>query len=246
MGKFELDLGFLDEAVTEKTITRIPVRGNEERMIRIAFDLFRLDGGNRDDLWQVQADDDGNQFLVRTYDLPDDEDKIQVSASWEVLMDKKYANFTIAYDGIPLKRLASKDYNIKNKQDAEIFRGIVLNKLATDKDFVELIKSHLPQGHESCGECGFKDTAVIDESFKPPFPGGIVLVMEEDMPKGMPIEKENLEESPSEEYDDATNWWENLSNEEQESLFEKFKDVSITKEQAFKLIGLEMKLAQKK
>ena len=127
---------------------------------------------------------------------------------------------------------------------------VVLNKLATDKDFVDLIKSHLPQGQESCEECGSKDTAIMDESFKPPFPGGIVLVMEEDMPKGMPIEKEDSkedsEESPSEEYDDATNWWENLSDKEQESLFEKFKDVSITKEQAFKLIGLEMKLAQKK
>jgi mannose-6-phosphate isomerase-like protein (cupin superfamily) len=114
---------------------KIPMKGNESKIIRVAFDLFRVDGDEADDLWQLQADDDGNEFLVRTYSLPDDEKTIEAS-EWSVLADKKYANLTISFKGLPITRLASKDYGAKTLYDGKTLQGIVFHKLSSDGEFV--------------------------------------------------------------------------------------------------------------
>ncbi len=152
MGNFDLDLTNVQKVVY-KDRDKIPVRGNEHRMIRVAFDLFHLKGDEQEDLWQIQADDDG-EFLVRTYSLPDEE---QVAISdWNAKEDKKQANLTITYKGIPIQRLAASDYGAQSPEDVAVLRGVVLKKLAQDKGFaVDLFNTLSSEKKEILKEAGF-------------------------------------------------------------------------------------------
>jgi len=120
---------------------RIPLKGNEHRLVKVAFDMFRIDGDESDDLWQLQADDDGNEFLVRTYSL--DEDKVEAS-NWSVMADKKYANLTISFNNVPLIRLASKDFGAETPYDGKSLQGVVYKKLSSDGKFALKLLSELP------------------------------------------------------------------------------------------------------
>lgn len=242
MQKFDLNFSQLSDIIVEKPIERIPVRGNENRMVRVAFDLFRLDGNNREHLWQVQADDDGNEFLVRTYNLPEEEEEnFQKSSDWDVLLDKKGSNFTVAFKGVPIKRLVASDYNVNNKEDAILFREVVLKKIATDENFQNLLLGQPLNKNEQCPcDCHGGDFGLGEPGLLPQMDGVILFVDENKK------EDNEKEDSPSEDYTDANNWWENLSDKDKEELFDKFKDApSITKEQAFKIVNLELKLAKK-
>jgi hypothetical protein len=260
MAKFELDFDTLDQVVMPKPAERLPVKGNENRMVRVAFDLFRLDGSNREDLWVVQADDDGNEFLVRTYDLPEEEE-FSKNASWEAHLDKKCANLTLAFEGTPVKRFALAQFGVKSTEDASIFKSAVLNKVAMDGDFANLLLKDFPmrgRGGRPMDGSGPRCCRSGEPMDLPSmFPEGNAIVIIDSEPKSFgPDEiiepakeekKSSKEKSPSEDYDDPNDWWDNLSDDDKEELFKKFEDVpSITKEQALKLTKLEKKLATKK
>lgn len=244
MQKFDLDFSQLSDIVIEKPIEKLPVRGNENRMIRVAFDLFRLDGNNREDLWQVQADDDGNEFLVRTYNLPGEEDNIEKSSDWDVLLDKKGSNFTVAFKGVPIKKLVASEYNVNNKEEAILFREVILRKIAIDESFQNLLLGQpLNQKNEKC-PCDCQGGGLGEPGLLPQM-DGVILFVDENKKDGEVVENEK-EDSPSEDYTDADNWWENLSEKDKDELFDKFKDApSITKEQAFKIVNMELKLAKR-
>lgn len=268
MSKFELDFDLLEKEIIPKTIERIPVKGNEQKMIRVAFDLFRLDGSNREDLWVVQADDDGNEFLVRTYDLPEEEE-FSKNASWEAYCDKKGTNLTLSYDGVPVKRFALLDYGVTSKEEASVFKSVVLKKVASDGDFANFLLKDFPMrgvggrpmdgsGPRCCrglplenieeAPCEIGCSSDLDLSSVFPEGNAVIIIEEEDKPLALEEKtKSDKKDSPSEDYDDPEDWWDNLSDEDRDILFEKFKDApSITKEQAFKLTKLEIKLAKKK
>lgn len=145
MEKFQADLTKVAEMFDPD---RIPLKGNEHRLVRVAFDLFRVDGDESDDLWQIQADDDGNEFLFRTYTLEGEEDKV-AEASWSVLADKKYANLTVSFQGVPITRLACKDFGAETAQDGKSLQGVLFKKLASDGAFVTKLLESLPLGKQA-------------------------------------------------------------------------------------------------
>jgi hypothetical protein len=144
MGPFDLDFSHVQNVVAPPD--RIPVLGNEHRMVRVAFDLFRLDGDDEERLWQVQTAEDGNEFLVRTYDLPEDvEDGLESrSADWSVMTDSKFANLTVAYRGVPIHRLAAADYGAWSPDEVRMLRQLVSEKLASDKAWAARFLHDLP------------------------------------------------------------------------------------------------------
>lgn len=141
MSRFELDFSHLKEAV-QPDQSRIPFKGNEHRLTRVAFDLFHMDN-DAESLWQVQADDDGNEFLVRTYDM-DQPDDLQAQSKWSVDADKKQANLTIAYRGMPIHRLAVADFGAETPAEARSLQKLVQSRLAADEDFVVSLIESLP------------------------------------------------------------------------------------------------------
>lgn len=135
MDKFQINLDELVSVVVPDG-NKIPLAGNEHRIMRVAFDLFRFKDGNPEELWQVQSSDDG-EFLVRTYALPEEEEEVKTSSDkWSVEIDKKEENLTVAYRNIPLIRLAKKDFAINNPEEMRLLQRLVFTKLSNNKDFV--------------------------------------------------------------------------------------------------------------
>jgi len=139
MRDFGLDCSHLCSVVAPD---RIPVRGNEHRITRIAFDMFRLDE-DKENLWQVQADDDGNEFLVRTYELPKD-DALQAKSEWSVVEDGKKASLTVAYHGMPIHRLVAAEYGAGTPDDVRMLRDLIQTRLA-DPEFADKMLATLPE-----------------------------------------------------------------------------------------------------
>lgn len=138
MKNFSADFSHVKKIIDKDTI-RLPVHENKHRMIRVAFDVFRLKNNDPEELWQVQSNEDG-EFLVRTYSLPEDE---KVNPDWKVQEDSKKANLTISYKTIPVTRIAMKDYGIKTDRDSSIFQRALLKKLSSDDKFVDNVMSTL-------------------------------------------------------------------------------------------------------
>jgi hypothetical protein len=104
--------------------------------------MFRLDD-DKENLWQVQADDDGNEFLVRTYELPKD-DGIQTTSEWHVQEDSRKASLTVAYRGMPIHRLVAAEYGAYTSDDVKLLRDLVQTKLA-DTDFAGRMLASMPE-----------------------------------------------------------------------------------------------------
>jgi hypothetical protein len=144
-----MDLNEIYKKIIPDT-NRLAFKANEGRLIRVAFDLFRLKDGNPEELWQVQSSDDG-EFLVRTYLLPEEKEEMQTK--WSVDPDKKQENLTIAYQNIPLLRIASKDYNV---DDINILQRMLFKKLASDESFTnKLINSMSEEKRELLKQAGY-------------------------------------------------------------------------------------------
>jgi len=140
MDEFKLDFSYLQKAV-ERSQDRIYVKGNEHMIKRFAFDLVRMDS-EPETLWKVQADDDGNEFLVRTYTMP--EDKEAAASDWSVDADKKQANLTVSYKGAPLHRLVAAEYGACSPDEADLLAKVLRRKLAVDSEFAGKLLASLP------------------------------------------------------------------------------------------------------
>jgi hypothetical protein len=120
---------------------KIPVKGNEHRITKVAFDVVRLDT-DKEYLWQVQADDDGNEFLVRTYELP--QENLSVKADWDVISDGKKANLTISYKGVPIYRMIAAQFGATKEKDVKLLQTLMQEKL-NDSSFVARFLQILPE-----------------------------------------------------------------------------------------------------
>lgn len=144
MGKYELDLSDVAKVVMLDP-NRLPLEENRDRLMCVAFDLFRLKGDNTEDLWQIQADDDGNEFLVRTYALPEEEQQVAKASDWRVVSDAKGSNLTVMYRNIPIQRLAAAAAGASTPADVELLRKTVQEKLSTDDSFVSKFIDSIPE-----------------------------------------------------------------------------------------------------
>lgn len=159
MKKFQIDFEELKQSVVPDS--RVPLKGNEHRLVRVAFDLYRFKEGNVEELWQVQSSDDG-EFLVRTYDLSDEEEK-KAEYKWMVELDKKGENLTIAYRNIPLYKIAVQKYGIKTAAEVQTFQRAIYSKLNTDEDFTYGFVNKLSsEKQELLKEAGFISNVEVD------------------------------------------------------------------------------------
>jgi hypothetical protein len=139
---------------------RIPVKGNEHKITRVAFDIFRMNN-DPEPLWKIQSDDDGNEFLVRTYTLPEDE--LSSQSSWNVVTDAKKTNLTISYKGVPIHRLVASDYGANNTNESELLATVIRRKLATDKSFTQKLLKTLPKYKLQAVASSFPELISISE-----------------------------------------------------------------------------------
>ena len=144
MGKFEPNFEYLHNVIAPN---KIPVKGNENNIKRVAFDLFKVDG-DKEYLWQIQADDDGNEFLVRTYEFPNEEE-IMIKSEWDVIEDNKKENLTIFYKDIPIYRIAALNFGVNDSGDINLLKDIIKEKLCNDKIFVKKLLNYIPENKKA-------------------------------------------------------------------------------------------------
>lgn len=150
MTKFQMDFDELKKSMGLDN--KIPVKGNEEKIIRVAFDLFRFKDGDPEELWQVQSSDDG-EFLVRTYLLPEEQN---ISEGWSINTDKKEENLTVAYKEVPIFRISAKNFGSKTPEDTLILKRALYKKISNDEKFLTNLVNALPaEKKELLKEAGF-------------------------------------------------------------------------------------------
>jgi hypothetical protein len=122
--------------------TRVLYEPNKQFFTKIAFDVFQFNTSPVQSLWILEEGDDGKQYLVARYDeTQENSESMKVESNWAALADSKCENVTLIYKDVPIKRFASTEYGF-TKEDIHLFQKILVNKLSSDKSFVEkLIKS---------------------------------------------------------------------------------------------------------
>lgn len=139
MDKFSIDWSDVEKAIFKDT-NKIFVKGNEHKLVKVAFDLFKFKNDPKEELWKVQADDDGNEFLVRIYSLPEENIK---ESNWSIKEDAKMANLTVCYNNVPIHRIAASQ--IETSQDLVIFKNMIIEKLSSDDSFTLKFLKTLPK-----------------------------------------------------------------------------------------------------
>ena len=122
--------------------SRIPYVGNERHFTKIAFDVFQCNSTPVQSLWILETAEDGKQYLVAKYE--ESEQLEAKSSDWTAVLDSTGKNITLAYKSQPLQKFASSDYGF-TVEDAYIFQRTLIEKLSTDKAFVEKLLKSLPQ-----------------------------------------------------------------------------------------------------
>ena len=130
MPKFELDYKNLSNTVEKKTYKLADVK---HRLVKVAFDVFRMKDGNVDELWQIQNSDDGD-YIVAKYE--NEEVKEKTASKWEVLVSEASGNIDVFYKGHPITKFAAKKIGVSVEEFSTI-KDVMPNKLASDKGFLK-------------------------------------------------------------------------------------------------------------
>lgn len=108
-------------------------------IVKIAFDVYRVDNDPYCDLW-VMEDIDGAPHLVRA---SDPQFEHSTNGEWTAISDYEKANVTLSYKGIPIQRFSSSEYGF-TKDDILMFKSSLLDRAKTDDEFVKTIISKQP------------------------------------------------------------------------------------------------------
>jgi len=117
---------------------RISYEENKHRFTKVAFDVFQLNSSPIESLWILEDGEDGKQYLAAMYEEMGTEKKMESKGTWETLLDKKSENLTLLYKSVPIKRFAASAYGF-TKDDVHIFERTLIEKLNSDKEFVNLL-----------------------------------------------------------------------------------------------------------
>jgi hypothetical protein len=114
---------------------KIAYEPNKHLFKKVAFDVYRLNSSPTESLWILEDGEDGKQYLVAQYE--EESENIEVKGSnWLALPDKTASNVTLFYKDVPIKRFASSEYGF-SAADVNVFQGVLVEKLSSDKAFVE-------------------------------------------------------------------------------------------------------------
>ena len=117
---------------------KVPYEANKHLFRKVGFDVFQMSSSPVESLWILEDGEDGKQYLSAKYD---DVETIEVKSHWKSLSDRKGENVTLMYKDSPIQRFAATDYGF-TEDDVHIFQQVLVEKLNSDKSFVEkLLKS---------------------------------------------------------------------------------------------------------
>lgn len=127
---------------------RVQYEPNKHLFRKVAFDVFQLNNAPVTSLWTLEEDEDGSQYLVAQYGDEQAEESLEVKSHWLALADRENKNVTLVYKDAPIQRFASSEYGF-SEEDVHIFQRTLIEKLSSDKAFVDkLLKSQPKERQE--------------------------------------------------------------------------------------------------
>lgn len=124
---------------------RIPYEPNKHLFRKVAFDVFQLSSSPVESLWALEDGEDGEQFLVAQYSDEDtDTETLESKSHWEALSDREGKNVTLTYKTTAIQRFASADHGF-GEEDVHLFQQALIEKLASDKEFVSKLLQSQPK-----------------------------------------------------------------------------------------------------
>lgn len=137
-----LDWTKLEKDVVPNT-KRVAYEPNKKFFTKVAFDVFQLNTSPVQSLWILEEDEDGTQYLAAQYE--DVEEKpLEVKSHWVALADRESKNVTLVYKDMPIRRFASDEYGF-TEDDIHLFQKTLVEKLSSDKSFVEKLLKSQPE-----------------------------------------------------------------------------------------------------
>jgi hypothetical protein len=126
--QFGVDYNALFNSVDpkQKTYKLADIKG---KLVKVAFDVFRMKGGDPEELWQVQSADDG-EYIVARYETP--VEIKEAKANWSIT--KAASGCNVFYKNRHITNIAA---------DFDDVNTFLPKKLASDKSFVKSLLSTL-------------------------------------------------------------------------------------------------------
>jgi len=129
MPKFTVDLDAVAKTLDKRSIRLSEVK---DKIEKVAFDVVRFRDGNPNELWQIQAGDDGSEYIVALYEP---EEKIAVAAAnpWSVVV--KGSDLYFFYKKDYVCKVASISLGF-DTSDLEMAKRYLPGKLASNPKLV--------------------------------------------------------------------------------------------------------------
>jgi hypothetical protein len=140
MVKHQINYESLDNVVNRKTFKLSEVK---DKLVKVAFDVYKMKNGDPEELWQVQNSDDGDYIVARYNDEVEKEVKVAVASvisPWEVSASE--SDVSIFYKGYPISKISLASLGMKN-EDADSITSFLPGKLASDKNLVKALVNDL-------------------------------------------------------------------------------------------------------
>lgn len=137
MKKFLLDVAHLEknldkmnqDRVVQASVHRVEYQKSKALFKRVAFDLFEPSNGN-DEIWQLQADADGKEWLVQVQSVGESE--VKVEGGFSAHLNSKRTAITLLHNNEPIMKFASEDFNF-TPDTANSFRKFLLKRVDDPK-----------------------------------------------------------------------------------------------------------------
>lgn len=136
MVKHSINYEALDNVVNKKSFKLSDVK---DKLVKVAFDLYKMKGNNSDELWQIQSADDGDYIVARYSEEEEKEVKVataSTSSPWEVSTTS--SDVAIFYKGYPISKISLASMGMK-EEDAGTIKDFLPNKLASDGKLVKAL-----------------------------------------------------------------------------------------------------------
>lgn len=97
----------------------------KDKLVKVAFDIYRLQDDKAARLWEVNKADDGN-YIVALYS--DDDESIEKKSDWSVEINKSANNVNFYYKGEYVTKLSQKEIGLKPEELHSLPEKISSNK----------------------------------------------------------------------------------------------------------------------
>lgn len=138
MEKSKIDYSRIEEAISPRR--RVLMSEVAGRLRKVAFDVVRfVDSDNLDNLWRIEKESDGSEYIVAMYDSSYIPNK---TSDWQVFSSD--GHLQVFYKNSFVAKFALHDIGLSDQSVSNLYPEIE-NRLAHDNKFVKSLLQAVPE-----------------------------------------------------------------------------------------------------